>query len=172
MKRLYIPLILFLLLALEGVALDLLPTSLLESQSILTPHWVLVFLVFIALFYDNEETYYSIIYGALFGLLIDIVYTNVLGVYMFSYAVGIYIVYVLKKLLHTNLVVTILLGIVGISMTELLIQFIYSFVGITDLPMKDYMIYRLIPTVLANLLFLIVIYPFSRKRLMKWRIKP
>lgn len=167
MKQLYIPLILFLLLALEGVALDLLPSTLLDSESLLIPHWVFVFLLFVALFFDEEQTYYSIIYGAVFGLLIDIVYTNVLGVYMFSYAVAIYIIYVLKKLLHTNLFVTILLGILGISLADALIYMIYSFVGMTHLQIKSYLIYRLVPTILANIIFLIVIYPFTRRRLIQ-----
>jgi len=168
-RRLYLPLILFLLLALEGVALDLLPISLLNNESIIISHWVFVFLLYIAIFFDSEQTYYSIIYGAVFGLLIDIVYTDVLGVYMFSYVIGVYMVFILKKLLHTNLIVTILLGIIGISIADILIYIVYAFIGITYLPMKSYLIYRLVPTVLANLIFLIIIYPFTKKRLIRWR---
>src|SRR5690625_6724150 len=86
MKRLYLPLILFLFMVLEGVALELLPAKLVMSNSIIVPHWVFIFLAFIAVFFDEENTYYSVLYAVIFGLLIDVVYTGVLGVYMFSYA--------------------------------------------------------------------------------------
>src|SRR5690625_6893718 len=76
MKRLYVPLILLLFVVLEGVALDLLPVQLLNTKTLIVPHWVLIILIFIVIFYDLEDTYYSIIYGIIFGLLIDIVYTG------------------------------------------------------------------------------------------------
>src|SRR5690625_651119 len=100
MKRLYLPLILFLFMVLEGVALELLPANLVMSNSIIVPHWVFIFLAFIAIFFDEENTYYSILYAVIFGLLIDVVYTGVLGVYMFSYAVSVYVIYGLKKMIH------------------------------------------------------------------------
>lgn len=169
MKRLYLPLILFLLMILEGVALELLPAKLVITNSLIIPHWVFIFLVFIAIFYDEESTYFSIFYGVVFGLLIDIVYTGVLGVYMFSYAVSIYIIYGLRKMLHANIYGTLLLGFIGIVSADIAINFIYTVVGITDMLWKNYFIYRLLPTVLANLLFLIVSYPIFMRRLVKWR---
>ena len=93
MKRLYLPLILFLFIVLEGVALDLLPVQLLSAQTLIVPHWVFIILIFIVIFYDKEDTYYSIVYAVIFGLLIDIVYTGILGIYMFSYGFGIYIIH-------------------------------------------------------------------------------
>lgn len=168
MKRLIIPLILFLFLVLEGVALELLPVSLVENELVIVPHWVFVFLLFLAIFYDRENTYFSVLYGILFGLLIDIVYTGVLGVYMFSYAVVIYLIHGLTKMLHANIYTTILLGITGLILTELLINAIFSVVGIFEMVWKDYLFYRLIPTVLANILFLLVLYPIIMKRIASW----
>src|SRR5690625_6852625 len=73
------------------------------SNSIIVPHWVFIFLAFIAIFFDEENTYYSILYAVIFGLLIDVVYTGVLGVYMFSYAVCVYVFYGLMKMFHSNI---------------------------------------------------------------------
>ncbi|WP_188453509.1 rod shape-determining protein MreD [Virgibacillus oceani] len=168
MKRLYLPLILFLFVISEGVALELLPPKLVMSDLLIIPHWVLIFLVFVSIFYDKEQTYYSVLYGAIFGLLIDIVYTGVLGVYMFTYALVIYIIHGLKKLLHANIHVTLLLGFIGIVLADLVIYLIFFVIGLTEMPGKDYLIYRVIPTILANLLFLLVLYPFFKKRLIKW----
>ncbi|WP_106497019.1 rod shape-determining protein MreD [Lentibacillus sp. Marseille-P4043] len=169
MKRLFIPLILFLVVILEGVALELLPTRLVTGDFLIIPHWALVFLVYVSMFYDKENTYSSVFYGIMFGMLIDIVYTGVLGVYMFTYAFVIYIVQGLKKLLHANIYVTILLGIFGIILGDFTIYIIFSVIGITEIAWQHYIIYRLLPTVLANLLFLLILYPLVRRPLIKWR---
>src|SRR5690625_8018800 len=102
MKHLYLPLILFLMLNLEGVAIELLPNFLVNTSSLIVPPWVLVLLIFIAIFFDDEDTYYSVLYAVVFGLLIDIVYTNVLDVYMFSYVIIIYIIYDITLLFLNN----------------------------------------------------------------------
>ncbi|HLS61571.1 MAG TPA: rod shape-determining protein MreD [Virgibacillus sp.] len=169
MKHLYLPLILFLMLNLEGVAIELLPNFLVNTSSLIVPHWVFVFLLFIAIFFDDEDTYYSILYAAIFGLLIDVVYTNVLGVYMFSYAIIVYIIHELKRLFHANLLVTIMLGFIGVALADLSIYMIYSVIGLTDMLWGDYLVYRLLPTALANIIFLIIFYPISRKKLLYWQ---
>lgn len=168
MKRLYLPLILFLFLVLEGVALELLPSSLINNYSLIIPHWIFVILVFITIFYDLEDTYYSILYAVIFGLLIDVVYTGVLGVYMFSYAFSIYIIHELKRLVHANFYVTMIMGILGLAIADLSIHMIFKVVGIIDIFWVDYLIYRLLPTLLANLIFLIIFYPIVKQRFIKW----
>ncbi|AUJ26131.1 MULTISPECIES: rod shape-determining protein MreD [Virgibacillus] len=168
MKRAYLPLILLLILVLQGVSLELLPGNLLKSDWLIVSHWVFIFLVFIAVFYDNESTHYSVLYALIFGLLIDIVYTSTLGVYMFSYASTIYLIYGLKKLLHGNILVVALLGIVGLVVSDGMIYLIYSVVALTDMPWSMYLTNRLLPTIGSNLIFLFVLYPLFAKKLTNW----
>lgn len=166
MKRLYIPLLLFLLLIVEGVGLDLLPFS--NIDIIIVPHFILMFLVLVTIFYDKENTYTSVVYSIIFGLLIDIVYTGVLGVYMFSYAIVIYLVHKLKRLMHTNFFVTLFLGAITLILVENAIYIIYSVIDINNMLWVDFLLYRLLPTMLANLIFLMILYPIVVKRLSKW----
>lgn len=168
MKRVYLPIILFLLLVLEGVSLDLLPTFLLNSHTLIIPHWVFVLLLFITVFYDDEDTYYAVFYCIIFGLLIDVVYTGVLGIYMFSYAFVIYIIQEVKRLIHENFYAVLFLGGIGILGVDLSIYMIYKMVGLTDMLWNDYLLFRLLPTMLANLIFLIILYPIMKKYLVKW----
>lgn len=169
MKRVLLPLLLFFIVVLEGVALKLLPASIVMGETYMIPHWVFIVLLFYAMFYDREGTYYSVIYAAVFGLLIDLVYTDILGVYMFSYALIIYLLHELKKALHGNIMVAILLGVIGLASVDLLIHTIYFVIGISKVMWSTYFVYRLIPTVLANLLFLIPAYPLMAMRLKKWQ---
>ncbi|MFD2046218.1 rod shape-determining protein MreD [Ornithinibacillus salinisoli] len=169
MKRLFLPLILFVFLVFEGVAIELLPESLVGSSLLIIPHWVLITLIYITIFYDLKDTYHSIVYALVFGLLIDIVYTGVLGVYMFTYAIVTYIIHSLMKLLHSNFYATILAGTLAIAFADMAIYVIYLVVGITALPWNDYLMIRLIPTVLANQMFLLLLYPLIAKRLSIWK---
>lgn len=166
MKRLYIPLLLFLLLIVEGVGLDLLPFE--NIDTMIVPHFVLMFLVLVTIFYDKEDTYAAVLYSVIFGLLIDVVYTGVLGVYMFSYALVIYLVHKLKRLMHTNFVVTLFLGCVALILVESSIYIIYLTINFTSMLWLDFLLYRLLPTILANLIFLTILYPIIVKRLSSW----
>src|SRR5690625_354006 len=168
MKRLYLPLILLLFVVLEGVALDLLPIQLLNTKTLIVPHWVLIILIFIVIFYDLEDTYYSILYGIIFGLLIDIVYTGILGIYMFSYGFGIYLIHELKKFVHTNFYMVTIIGIIGLILADIFIHTMYSMIGYADVLWSEYILFRLVPTILANLIILIVLYPFLKKWLTNW----
>lgn len=167
MKRLFFFPILFFILVFEGIALKLLPEMLINTNLLIVPHWVFIFLVLIALFYDHSTTYYSIIYACLFGLLVDIVYTNILGVYMFTYPVAIYVIQLLKGVFHTNIYTAILMTTVGLCVTEIIIHFIYLTVDITHMPFVDHFVYRLLPTILANLILLIILYPLLKNILQR-----
>ncbi|GAB3801997.1 rod shape-determining protein MreD [Virgibacillus kimchii] len=168
MQHLYIPLILFFFLILEGVALELLPTGLFTGELLIVPHWILLFLVMTAIFYEKDKTYFSVIYALVFGLLIDVVYTGILGVYMFSYALVIYFMLGFRKVLHGNIHVTLLLGIISVVLADAAIHVIYSAAGVIQMVWSDYAIYRLLPTVLMNIIFLLILYPFTAKKLSKW----
>lgn len=168
MKRLIFPVILFLLLVSEGIALDLLPAALTSSDTLIVPHWVLIFLILIGLFYDSDETFFSIIYGIVFGLLIDIVYSGILGVYMFVYPFSLYIAHLLKRLLQTNLHMTILIAIISMIVVEILLLFIYTVVGIVETTPSLFIVHRLLPTLLANVLFIIPLYLLSARTLKNW----
>lgn len=168
MKHFVLPFILFLLLVSEGIALDLLPASLTSSDTLIVPHWVFLFLLLIGLFYDSNDTFYSILYGIIFGLLIDIVYTGVLGIYMFIYPFALYVGYLLKRLLQTNIHMTILIAIVTMTVIEIFLVFVFSVVGMVETTASHFIVRRLLPTLLANILFLIPLYFLSVKTLKSW----
>ncbi|MGM8214245.1 rod shape-determining protein MreD [Bacillaceae bacterium W0354] len=169
MRSLILPLILFILLILESITVGLLPTAVLELDLYYIPHWILVFSLLIVLFYDELHSYHGIINGIIFGFLFELVYTEMLGVYLLAYGVALYLAHLSKKLLHQNFAVTLLVVTIGIIVAEFIIYGLYFIVGQVDLALKDFSKQRLIPTVLVNLLFLLVIYPFTAKRLTLWQ---
>ncbi|MFC0522458.1 rod shape-determining protein MreD [Pontibacillus salicampi] len=168
MKRLYLPLSLLVLLVLEGTAMDFLPTKWLLADFHFIPHWVLVFLIFMAIFYDYDSTYYCVMYGIIFGLLIDLIYTDMLGVYMFTYGLVVYVIHGVKKMLHSNVFVTLLLTVVAIVFADIAIYVFYSFIKATTLAWESYLYRSLLPTLAANLLFALVLFPIFPRKLQEW----
>lgn len=171
MIRFYIPLILFSFTVLEGVSLKLLPNRLVYADSILIPHWVFIFLICVVIFFEREEEYTSIYYAVIFGLMIDILYTDILGVYMFTYAITIYMIKGISRLLQDNLLSAIIFSVVGLVMMEVLIQLFYIVIGVIQVQWKEYISLRLLPSIMANIVFLLVIYPIVAKWLSNWKIK-
>ncbi len=167
MKGLFLPLILFALLVFESVATGLLPNNLL-LELFYIPHWILVFSVLIILYYDKEHTYAGIFYGALFAFISEMVYTDILGVYLLAYGLSLYGVHLFKKLLHVNFLVTLLLVFYALIASEFLIYGTYLLIGVIDLPLQEYLLERLAPTVMINLLFFLIIFPYFSKKLTNW----
>lgn len=171
MKRLLIPLAILVVLALQGVAVEL-ATSFTSMQHVhIVAHWVFVFVVCISIFYDREHSYYGIIYGVIFGLLVDIVYTDMLGTYMLGYGLAMFILQGVKHAFYINIYTTMLMTALGLIIADVFVHGIYSLVGIVHVPFWSYVWTRLLPTVLANIIFLILLYPIIYKRLPRWRLE-
>ncbi|WP_181349718.1 rod shape-determining protein MreD [Thalassobacillus sp. CUG 92003] len=168
MSRVLLPLLILILVVMQGMAMNLLPPALIYSDLLFTPHWALVLIVLISMFYDRDDTYYSVLYGVIFGFLIDMIYTDILGVYMFTYGIVIYIIHGLKKMLHANFIVAVLLGALALILADFCLYMMYYTVQIVDVQLQEYVLIRLLPTTIANIIFFIVLYPFVKERMEMW----
>lgn len=168
MSRYIIPLICLFLLVMQGMAMSMLPSRLVYSDLLMTPHWTLIFLIIVAIFYDRDDTYKAVWYGLAFGLLIDVVYTGVLGVYMVTYTLVIYVIHGLNKLVHANFLAASILAIIGVAFADTLLYITYSFVQITSMTWGEYALLRFLPTLAANMIFFILLYPLVKERVSLW----
>ncbi|MBU5593597.1 rod shape-determining protein MreD [Amphibacillus sp. MSJ-3] len=168
MSRVYLPLILTLLIVLQGAAVQLVPTSISEAGWIVVIHSVLLFLILLKLFYDLENTYYVLIFAILSGLIIDIIYTDIIGVYMFSYSILVFFVHGMRKVLHANFYVATMLTFVSIGVVDFLLYLIYQFIGVVRMDLTVYLSHRLMPTLIVNMILFFLFYLLLKKRLVKW----
>lgn len=170
MSKLYAPFILFLLIVLQGVTQSFIPASAIEAGWIIVSHSVFSFLILFKLFYDLENTYYSLIWALVAGLMIDIVYTDIIGVYMFTYVVMIYFVHGMRKWLQANFYVSILLAIVSLGLVDFILYFIYQLIDIAHMELAEYVSFRLLPTLGVNSILFLIFYLLFRNALMRWSI--
>lgn len=127
----------------------------------LIPRFSMVMILFVAIYLN---TTYGLLYGLAFGLLTDLLYTDIIGVYLFSMAATAYITSIFSRYLFGNLIVTLLLSIVGVSILEFFVYGLNSLIGISNQTIDVFLYKRLLPTLILNGLFAILIYyPFVKQ---------
>src|SRR5699024_5640405 len=136
---------------------------------LITPHWIFIFLLLVSLLYDTNDTFFAIVYGVAFGLLIDIVYSGVLGVYMFVYPFTLYIVHLIKRFVQTNFYMIMIVTAISLFIIEVLLFMVFSIVGTIDVSNMYFVLHRFIPTLIANVLFLIPAYIIFANRMIRLR---
>ncbi|RHW40632.1 rod shape-determining protein MreD [Neobacillus notoginsengisoli] len=160
MNRFFLPLLLFLFFTLESIFVQLLPTEFFYGKWILVPRFLMVVLLLLAI-YGSQK--YAILYGFAFGLLFDIVYTEIIGVYLFLLPLTIYFVMKAMKVLQTNILVVAITVMAGISLLEMVIYKLNHFLHITNLTFSEFSQARLLPVICLNLLFLVLaFYPLKQ----------
>jgi rod shape-determining protein MreD len=152
--------ILFVLFLLQGTVMQVFSPAWFGWHFSAIPHFVLIAILLIGLFYDRTR---AVWYGLTFGFLIDVVYTNVLGVYAFCIALTGYLFSLLSRIFHLYLVVVVLIGILAVACLEFEVYGIYGLIGKAPEPLDHFLQWRLVPTLVLNGAFLILIfYPFRR----------
>lgn len=160
MNRFFLPLLLFVFFTVESIFVQLLPSEYFYGKWILVPRFLIAALLLLSI-YGSQK--YAILYGFAFGLLFDIVYTEIIGIYLFLFPLTIYLVMKAMKVLQANALVVTLAILAGIALLELVIYKMNSFLHITDLTLKEFADMRLLPTLCLNLIFIVVaFYPLKR----------
>jgi rod shape-determining protein MreD len=159
-KKLILPLLLTFLFVLESVFVDLLPSTLFNVDRLFIPHFVMITLIFIVVYYNHLL---GLIYAIVFGLFFDIVYTEIIGVYMFAYPIISYVLTKAVKVLQTNIFIISFLSIVGVALLEFYVYGVNLIIGFTDMNITSFLNNRLFSTLVINSVFVIIIcYPFKR----------
>lgn len=160
MIRFLIPLILLIFFVAESMFVDLFPSELYADNVILVPRFTIIFIILIAIVLGGAQ---AILYGIIFGLLFDIVYTNVLGVHAFLYPLIGYLFSYVKKVFNTHVLLLFFLSILGVAILEFSVYGLYALIGLHAMPLAHYISARLIPTLVLNAVFFVLIYfPFYR----------
>lgn len=161
-----IVLICFVMVILEGITTRFTLPFTNDGQAVF--HFLFIFLVMVTIFFERSHTYYVILFSLIFSIMIDILYTGVLGVYLFSYSITLYIIRIFMKVFHSNFFVVLLMLLIGIALTDHIVYFLYKIILVHDMPWDAFITERFIPTLAWNVIFGIIFYLLFAKRLEKW----
>lgn len=159
MIRFIAPFILYILFISESIFAKLAGEWFYLSH-IYSPEFILIALIFLA-FYGPKNYYLG--YAIFFGALTDIVYSEVIGIYLLAYPVVCYFVNLMRTTVQNNYIIALIISLVGVALVESFSYLINLVIRITTLPMEVFIVNRLLPTLLFNFIFLVVAMFFLRK---------
>lgn len=152
--RFLLPFIAVLLFLLEPELALFSPIEMFDSDIYLVPRFLFMYLLFLAVYYDRKK---SIIYGVIFGVLYDVFYIDIIGLYSVLYPLlCLFINWIVKYIQHSLVVVTSL-AIVFVGLLEIIIYEFFHFISFTSISFETFFTIRLVPSLVANLLFLILL---------------
>ncbi|MDX8046567.1 rod shape-determining protein MreD [Gracilibacillus sp. S3-1-1] len=170
MKRMIpflIAFICFLLVIIEGVVANT-RLPFINDEWVIVSHFLFMFLIYVTMFFEKDTTYYAIILSVVFSLIIDVVYTDILGVYLFIYTVILYAIRGLMKVLQANFLIAFIMTAFGVIATDIFSFFLYNIIQVHEDSWSMYLYERLIPTTIWNVIIGLVLYLIFAKRLAKW----
>lgn len=130
------------------------PLVLNEGTYYLIPRFLLLYLIFLAVYYNRKK---AMIYGLIFGILFDVFYINIIGLYTFLYPLICFIAAWCVKRIHPHLLFTLFLAFVLLAIFEFAIYEFFYMIQFTNMALETFLKYRLVPTLMANFLFLLML---------------
>jgi rod shape-determining protein MreD len=161
MLRYALVLILYVVFLFEGYVMHMiLPTAWL---GVVAPHFTFIMILFISIYVSRH---WGLAFGLAFGMLHDIVYYGpMLGTYSFGMGLVAYLIGLMSQRSRANMLMVVMLIIVGNFLFEGMVYGIYRIFQITHLTMNEALIHQVLPSILMNLLFALLIYVPLRKLL-------
>ncbi|WP_419881804.1 rod shape-determining protein MreD [Peribacillus sp. B-H-3] len=153
MKRFILPLAALVFFIFESLLANLFAGHVFGSEKIFVPRFILIFIAFLTI-YGSRRT--GMIYAFFMGLAYDVVYTEILGVYMYALPALAYLISKAMKVLQANLFITIFVTIFSVAVLEFVDYEINFLIHFTKMGFSEFVSVRLWPTLLLNLIFLIL----------------
>lgn len=165
MKKLYIPLLALVIFLSESIFVTTFSGEFFTGDKIFVPRFLMIFLVFMAVYSGNRTALY---YSFVIGILFDVVYTEILGIYLFIFPLITYGISKVMKILQNNIFVVSFMSLVAIAILEMIVYGMNALLGFVSMTFQQFLSDRLVPTLILNaIVILIIAYPL-RKFLLKY----
>lgn len=154
MVKYVLPIIAVLLFLVEPEFAVLSPLNIGDYSFILVPRFLVLYLIFLAIYYSRKK---AIIYGLIFGILYDIVYIDILGLYTVLFPLLCFLASWCVKYIHQHLFITTILSVLLVAIMEIVLYEFYIIIDVTTMAFMPFLLNRLVPTILSNLLYLFML---------------
>ena len=157
MKRIVLPFLLALTFYAESLFADFFPPEIMAfgGERLFVPHFILVNLAIMGIYYFRN---YALIYAAVMGLLFDVYYTELIGVYLFLFPITVYIASKISKFLQANFFVAAVITLLNVAIVEVLVYILNVLVLQVKMAPSVFYSLRLWPTLALNLVFFIIVF--------------
>lgn len=157
MTRFLFILTLFLLFIFEGTIVQVFSPDRWGIHILLVPRFVVVLLIFAALFLGRIQ---GLMIGLVFGLMYDVIYGSAIGIYAFSMAFIGYFSGLTFRIFQQNVFLILLTVLVSLVIHESIVYGLLSLTNVVNMDINFFYMHRVIPILILNMLFaLFVSYP-------------
>ena len=113
----------------------------------------------------------ALILSTVLGLITDLYYGSFYGLYLFGYILLVVIMDFFFKVFYRDHSMLFTIVLLSTLVLEIYVAVIYSVLGLVQFNLFEFVIFRMIPTLILNLILLIVLYPLITKFLKKIQLK-
>ncbi|KKI92306.1 rod shape-determining protein MreD [Bacillus sp. SA1-12] len=160
MRRFILPFLVLFIFISESIFSHLIHIPFALEDQVYIPRFVLITCLFLTVYLNRTH---GMIFGLVFGLLYDIVYIEIIGIYLFAYAILAYLVSKAMKILHGNALIVLFLTILSIAILEFYVYGINYLIGSTKMTLYNFTTLRLLPTLALNsIVAILLIYPMKK----------
>jgi rod shape-determining protein MreD len=139
-----------------------------KKDIIFVPHLTLMYLLIICVFRSFGV---SIILAIVLGAITDLYFGSFYGLYLFGYILLVVIMDFFFKVFYRDDSMLFVIILFSTVVMEVYVALIYSALGLIHFMFIDFILLRLIPTLILNLVLLIIIYPLITKFFRKTQLK-
>ena len=168
MRALYYFLIGIVLLYIDTVIGLVIPMQIGDKDIVFVPHLMLMYLLLICVYRSFGV---AMILAAVFGIVTDLYFGSFYGLYLFGFILFVVIMDFFFKTFYrdnTMLFITVWLSTIFL---EIYVAIIYSILGLIAFNFIDFIVFRLIPTLILNFILLVILYPIITKFFRKVQMK-
>jgi rod shape-determining protein MreD len=160
MIKFVLPLIISLCFILESVFVELFPESMFDHMMMIIPRFLIVVILFTTVYVSLKI---GLVYGFVFGLLFDIVYIEVIGIYLFLIPLIVYLISLIMKVLQTNIILVSIVSLLGVALLEHGAFGMNLIINRTNMDYLSFLDFRLVPTLILNGIFIIIVsFPLKK----------
>jgi rod shape-determining protein MreD len=159
-RRVVLPLLMSFVFLFESSFVDLVPAEIFHKEYVYVPRFLFILIAFITVYFNKPK---GLLSGAIFGLLYDIIHTEILGVYLFLFTFMAYLISWASRALQTSIFIISFLSLVGIFALEFCVYGVNLAIGTTNMQFERFLQIRVLPTIILNSAFILLFaYPFKR----------
>ncbi|NLR31115.1 rod shape-determining protein MreD [Levilactobacillus tujiorum] len=151
------PIGLFLMLFLDGSLSQVFSSQMFGVPSVMISHLVVLWLVCGVLFEENM-TIPLVKWAVVVGIVFDLYYTGIFGVYIFVFPLVVYVTRQLVKYISPNFLSGLLIYFIDITIVEALSFLASRVVHMTSMSGSAFLVNTLAPTLALNLALFVVLY--------------
>lgn len=168
MRGIYYFLIGILLFYIDTIIGLVIPMHFGKIDIIFVPHLTLMYFLILTIYRSFGV---ALVLAIFFGLITDLYYGSIYGLYMFGYILAVVVMDRFFKIFYKDQVMIYIIILMSTILIEIYVALIYGLIGFIQFNLIEFLLLRLLPTFILNLILLTILYPFMLKFLRKIQIK-